>query len=346
MNLSELSKKLYNEVLNQYNHQDITTRKAFSVLLDERLKQFNKEATEIIETLINESLVSSIASDVVKIVVPDSLKLSNRLYKNSSKVAKESLEILDAELKSKRTIREISRKLYDGYDFNDKEVLEIKKKIPIFIQKELKKDGVSLEFKKYIDDIKTKPYRIALKGIVDKLESKSKKGLQKALKVALEEKSRYYANRIADTESNRAKNLSRADEFMKDDDIELVKWSMSSRHSFDICDYYANLDVGYGAGVVKKSDMIMLPLHPHCHCRYHPYYKDVKKRDIKEPQKNAMSKFSLNEQRQIVGSYEKLQEFKNGTDIVGLFNRVRPDYPIGFYRDVLNNGEMEVLTKK
>ena len=41
--------------------------------------------------------------------------------------------------------------------------------------------------------------------------------------MALEEKSRYYANRIADTESNRAKNLSRADEFIKDDDIEFVK---------------------------------------------------------------------------------------------------------------------------
>ena len=130
--------------------------------------------------------------------MPDSLELSSRLYKNSSRVAKESLEILHGGIKSKRTIQEISKRLYDGYDFNDKEVLDIKKKLPLFIRDELKKDGVSAEFKKYVDNLKTKPYKIALKGIIDKLEGKSKKGLERALKVALEEKSRYYANRIAD----------------------------------------------------------------------------------------------------------------------------------------------------
>ena len=79
---------------------------------------------------------------------------------------------------------------------------------------------------------------------------------------------------------------------------------------------------------------------------YQPYYEEVKKRDIKNPQKSTMSKFSLNEQRQIVGSYEKLQEFKNGVDIVELFNRVRPSYPVSKYGGVLYNGEMEILTKK
>ena len=89
----------------------------------------------------------------------------------------------------------------------------------------------------------------------------------------------------------------------------------------------------------------MLPLHPHCHCRYQPYYEKVKKRDIKNPQKSTMSKFSLNEQRQIVGSYEKLQEFKNGVDIVELFNRVRPGYKIGVYKDLFDNVDNNEMIK-
>jgi len=57
-----------------------------------------------------------------------------------------------------------------------------------------------------------------------------------------------------------------------------------------------------------------------------------------------MQKFSLNEQRQIVGSHAKLQEFHNGEDITKLFNRIRPDYPLGYYRDVFGyNGGMRIF---
>jgi len=44
-----------------------------------------------------------------------------------------------------------------------------------------------------------------------------------------------------------------------------------------------------------------------------------------------------------VGSYEKLQEFKNGVDIVELFNRVRPSYPVSKYGDVLYNESMKTF---
>ncbi len=90
----------------------------------------------------------------------------------------------------------------------------------------------------------------------------------------------------------------------------------------------------------------MLPLHPDCSCRYQPFYKNVRENPIKNPVKSTMEKLSLNEQRQIVGSHEKLQEFRNGADIVTLFNRVRPQYPVGYYRDVLGyNGGMEKFDK-
>ena len=60
-----------------------------------------------------------------------------------------------------------------------------------------------------------------------------------------------------------------------------------------------------------------------------------------------MQKFSLNEQRQIVGSHAKLQEFHNGEDITKLFNRIRPDYPLGYYSDVFGyNSGMDKIEDK
>ena len=60
-----------------------------------------------------------------------------------------------------------------------------------------------------------------------------------------------------------------------------------------------------------------------------------------------MDKFSLREQQHIVGSFDKLREFKEGKDIVGLFNRVRPQYPITSYADVFwYNSGMKILNPK
>ena len=48
-----------------------------------------------------------------------------------------------------------------------------------------------------------------------------------------------------------------------------------------------------------------------------------------------MSRFSEYVQRQILGSRQKLAEFKSGASIESIFNRLRPQYPIRRYVDVL-----------
>ena len=273
------------------------------------------------------------------------VNLSKRLYKNAKNVSRESLEVLNQSIKAKAPIRDVSKKLYDGYGFRDKEVIDATKKLPKYLQRELKRGKVSKELIKYVDNIKTKPYKTALNQIVKKMDDVNKIGLEKALKVVLEEKSRYYAKRIADTESYRARNLARAKEYMQDDEIEFVKFQLSSRHPMrDICDYYAHLDVGYGAGVVPKNQMVTLPLHPHCHCRYQPHYEPVKKRHIKNPEAYTMEKFSLQDQQRIAGSFNKLRQFKTGTPLEKVFNSVRPQYPIRKYSEVFGyNGGMKTL---
>lgn len=339
MKYEELAKQLYKTVMSEYNNRAKWDKRSLSMMLDEHLKEFNKEAKKLIEEEIYSNLNKDyfIAGDTP--LVADSVMLSSMLYKNAKGVSKKVATILHDNFKAKKTIKDTAMKIYDGYN-SKVDNLDVKNGLPKYLFEDR-------EAKKRVDKLVNKRLKESYKKVLKTMEDIDSKAFGKAMWVALQEKSRYYASRIAQTEGARSRNLSRAVEYMDDDEIEYVKFKMSSAHRItDICNYYASLDVGYGAGIVKKADMRVLPLHPHCHCRYVPHYKKVKKTNIKNPQKNTMSKFSKFEQKSITGSYEKLLEFKQGVDIEELFNRVRPSYPIRKYQDVLGyNGGMEIFSK-
>jgi len=204
------------------------------------------------------------------------------------------------------------------------------------------------EAMRQIKKLKSAMLKQSYAKLYSKLNDIDSKAFKNAMHSALQERARYYANRIAQTEAARSRNLSRAKEYFDDDEIKLVKFTMSSAHSImDICNYYAALDVGYGAGIVPKEQMRVLGLHPHCSCRYIPEYKNIKRKTIKNPEKHTMDKFSDREKRQILGSENKLQDYRDGADVEGIFNRVRPKYPIKKYDDVLGyNKDMQRFTKE
>ncbi len=344
-NIDELSKELYDDVMSEYNAQSEWDRKSFSEILDDRLNQYNDDVAPIIMSGVYNEVKNVFKSGDLPDVILKEPQLSDMLYKNKKRVQSDTIAILNDGIKAKKTIGSMSKKLYDGYSFNDSEVLQIRKKLPKYLQRELKKRKTSAEFIKYVDNIKTKPLKTALKQISDKMHTINQKGLENAIRVALEEKSRYYAKRIADTEHHRAVNIARAKSYIEDDELEFVKHQMNSRHPMiDICDYYDKLDVGYGAGVYKKEDMISLPHHPHCRCRYIPHYDKVKKRDVKNPEKDTLERFRLNDRRNILGSHNKLQKFYDGESVESIFNMSRPKYPIRKYSDVFRyNSEMKTL---
>jgi len=335
--IDDISKELYDEVLRIYNSQSNWNRKTFSEILDEKMSAYNEAVTPIIMDGVYSQLNSSFSSDALPDVVLTEPKLSDMLYRNSKKVSAESLAILNDGVRSKKPIKQMAMKLYDGYGFNDKEILDVKKKLPLYLRRELKNDKVSKELIIYVDNIKTKPLKTALKDIISKMDDVNKIGLGKALKVALEEKSRYYAKRIADTEHHRAANLARAKDYLDDEEVEFVKHSMSSQHPIlDICDYYDKLDSGYGKGIYKKESAVALPHHPHCRCRYHAHYDKVKKTSVKNPEKETLERFSIHDRRAILGSHDKLKRFYDGESLTDIFNSSRPKYPIKSYGEILD----------
>jgi len=115
----------------------------------------------------------------------------------------------------------------------------------------------------------------------------------------------------------------------------------------DICDYYDNLDSGYGKGIYKKESAVALPHHSHCHCRYHAHYDKVKKTSVKNPAKETLKRFNVHDRRAILGSHDKLRRFYDGESVEDIFNSSRPKYPINSYGEVLGyNGGMETFYQK
>lgn len=110
----------------------------------------------------------------------------------------------------------------------------------------------------------------AYNELLEAVQKGNEKAIEKAVEVAVNEKSRYVAERITRTEMARAWADGFIAKIKDDDDVVAVKFKLSSRHPvFDICDMYAKADMyGLGAGIYPKDKLLPLPVHPHCLCRY------------------------------------------------------------------------------
>ena len=119
-----------------------------------------------------------------------------------------------------------------------------------------------------------KALKTSYKELLDAVESCSDKALKRAIQTAVEEKSRYVAERIARTESARAWYQGFLKDTMDDSDIVAYRWAESIRHTTeDICDEYATVDAyGLGPGIFPKDKAPELPAHPHCLCHYEKVY--------------------------------------------------------------------------
>ncbi|WP_278968185.1 hypothetical protein [Megasphaera elsdenii] len=110
--------------------------------------------------------------------------------------------------------------------------------------------------------------RTAYSELLNAVADGSEKALDRAVHVALEEKSRYVAERIARTEAARAWADGFHARYDTDEDVAAYKWTLSSRHPhYDICDMYAQANLwGLGPGIFPKDKTPILPVHPHCLC--------------------------------------------------------------------------------
>ena len=162
MDIDELSKRLYAEVMAEVDAMTEENQRAIGHVVDEKLAKYNEDVKVILEGLIYDELKDSFKNEPLPDAIISKPELSQKLYRNAKEVSAVTQKILKDSIKAKAPIKEISKKLYDGYGFNDKEVLDIKKRLPKYLQAELKKGVVSkdLIIPFYTNHIGLKPLNI------------------------------------------------------------------------------------------------------------------------------------------------------------------------------------------
>lgn len=212
------------------------------------------------------------------------MKLSEKLHGAGQRMRNAIAGTVRQQMRHNAAWMDAARALYDGYDKSGDVVRE--QDLPNYIRqvrKAVTGDRKAIQTqKKALGNIirlgrngaPNKALRASYAKLVQTVQEGTEEQLEKAVQVAVNEKSRYVAERIIRTEMARAY----ADGFWRkaldDTDVVAVKFKLGTRHpKFDICDLYAGADLyGLGKGVYPKDKVPPLPVHPHCLCRYVELY--------------------------------------------------------------------------
>lgn len=273
------------------------------------------------------------------------LTLSEKIHGASNVMLNDVISTLRDQIRRNKTVKDTAQALYDGYksghvvreqelpQYLDELTRWTRKSRENLSQEELKDLQRSIRKVRYqaddlVDDRSTyNHFRTSLRELMDKLEHGSEKAAKRALQNAIQEKSRYVAERIARTEGARARYDAFIARYGEDDSVVAYRWKLGSRHpAEDICDMYAHADLyGLGAGVFPKDQAPVNPAHPHCLCHYAPVYtselKGKKRSDNVEGRGNAWLKRQPLHIRQAILGVKGEQEWKAGR--VGWMEKAR-----------------------
>ena len=222
---------------------------------------------------------------------PSGMTLSEKLHGTSKAMRNHIINTIKEQLKQGAHAMKSARALYDGYNTTDNVVR--KQMLPKYLQDVVnfsrrsdltKNDVIALQklvrkARRMVDRLAqngapNRALKTSYKELLDAVELCSDKALKRAIRTAVEEKSRYVAERIARTESARAWYQGFLKDTMDDSDVVAYRWVESTRHpTEDICDEYAKVDAyGLGPGIFPKDKAPELPAHPHCLCHYEKVY--------------------------------------------------------------------------
>lgn len=242
------------------------------------LRQFEGPYYQTLADAFSEVLGTSLGVQQIRAMEVSGLALSTHLYGFQASISNEVAGLINRHAKGMQDARALALEIYEGYGFRDREALRLDPKnprLPRYLREVLQDDGFRTELQRVIvrhqvSELRTGPLRAAYMQAIDAVENGAGEArLQKALDVAYQERMRYFANRIAQTELHRAYTDDKALEYMAEPDLTVLQWRLSAAHpKEDICDLHARLDkYGLGPGCYPKALAPKPPAHPHCHCK-------------------------------------------------------------------------------
>jgi len=216
---------------------------------------------------------------------PDGLTLSERTTHASILVREMVARTISEQIKKSASYRQASLAIFDGYRQGG--IIPVQG-VPKYLQETIvaaRHAGIPRNelmkalkpIRRQIEKGTTAGMRAAYSQLVDALEDQNEKALNKAIYTATQERTRYFADRIARTEMARAYQDGFLLKWDNNDDCVAYQWKLSGRHPrYDICDLYAKANLyGMGAGVFPKDKVPRLPAHPHCMCFLKPVIRGM-----------------------------------------------------------------------
>lgn len=337
----------YKELIRLIRNGEVP-RDAVQSVMDAFTGDYAKIMAAGLSVVIGESIGS--ASALAYNVGP--ITLSARLYAQSEATASVVQGVVNNHVRGFQDTRALALELYEGYGFNPEEVLNIDKsnpRLPKYMREALLEDGSTAQgLKRGFARAQTRALRTGalrasyteLLTAIDNVEAGAGLDyLEKKLDVAFNERMRYYAKRIAETELHRAFAERQARELMADTDVEYVQWRLNPAHPIDdICDYFAGVDLyGLGPGVYPKELAPVAPAHPHCKCVLSPRLDifDAKPEDVSDADQRYFNSLPPDLQRKVAGSAKKLERVKGGESAWAVHNAgIDPIYQVKKVTDI------------
>jgi hypothetical protein len=302
----------------------------------ESQREFGTLYTEQLAAAFGDMLSRSVGVAEVRTLPVGDITLSMRLYRRQQQVEGEVIRLVRDHAKGVLQARDLAMRLYDGYDPKDGIVRPLegsaRGELPVYLRK-LTEDRPAREAlakllehgQAQIARIRSAPLRTAYTRALAAWEDEEAGGaLTRRLELAVREKNRYFAQRIAQSELSRAHQAQVAREYMADDQLEVVRVTMSRTHPVpDVCDYHARGDFfGLGRGIYPKAKAPRPPFHPHCFCTLDnlPSRSAAGARPVPMAGTAFLRALPEDEASRIVGSRERLQAALNGVDPVGLMD--------------------------
>ena len=216
---------------------------------------------------------------------PDGLTLSERTTHASILVREMVARTISEQIKKSASYRQASLAIFDGYRQGG--IIPVQD-VPKYLAEttaiarhaSIPRDEILKMLKpirRQIEKGTTAGMRAAYSQLVDALEDQNEKALNKAIYAATQERTRYFADRIARTEMARAYQDGFLLKWDNNDDCVAYQWKLSGRHPrYDICDLYAKANLyGMGPGIFPKDKVPRLPAHPHCMCFFKPVIRGM-----------------------------------------------------------------------
>lgn len=295
-----------------------------------------------LDDAFSELLGRSVGTADVRAMPVGEITLSRNLYQHNRRVQGEVTALVRKHAQGVTQARELALRLYDGYNPQDgiRRPLEgsARAHLPQALR-ELTADRAARQALAQVVEhgqqqarrLRSRALRAAYEEAFDAWrDGAAQDALQRKLDVAMREKNRYYAERIAQTELARAHQAEVAAEFMADAQLEVVQVRMNPRHPLpDICDLHAQADLhGLGRGCYPKALAPRPPFHPHCWCRLSSrpdLYLDEARR-VGDPSAQArefLRSLPAHEAARVLGSRERLQQALDGQSISAVVNAGR-----------------------